>query len=151
KSVSLDAAGTATLDPGRNNVARLHLARDVNSIVNAWQVETQQRLVEVSVILAPLYQPAARDAQSSNRKQFFRSSWSAATTAATRRKYRRYGADECGDGHWTEDEDWSSVPFDFSSVFPPDDDGTPSYTVRYRAGSQTLISTDTDGNPLRAD
>jgi hypothetical protein len=36
-------------------------------------------------------------------------------------------------------------------VFPPADDGTPSYTVRYRPGSQTLISADTDGNPLRAD
>ena len=125
--------------------------RDGNSIVNAWQVETQQRLVEVSVILAPLYQPAAGDAQSSNRKQFFRSSWSAATTATTRRKYRWYGADECGDGHWTQAGSWSSTPFDFSSVFPPDDDGTPSYTVRYRPGSQTLISADTDGNPLRAD
>jgi hypothetical protein len=151
KSIYLDAAGTQTLDPSRNNVARLHLARDGNSIVNAWQVETQQRLVEVSVILAPLYQPSASDAQSSNRKQFFCSSWGAATTATTRRKYRWYGADECGDGHWTEAGAWSSTPFDFSSVFPPDDDGTPSYTVRYRPGSQTLISPDTDGNPLRAD
>jgi hypothetical protein len=150
KSVYLDAAGAQTLDPSRNNVARLHLARDGNSIVNAWQVETQQRLVEVSVILAPLYQPGASDAQSSNRKRFFRSSWSAATTATTRRKYRWYGADECGDGHWTEAGAWSSTPFDFSSVFPPDD-GTPSYTVRYRPGSQTLVSADTDGNPLRAD
>jgi hypothetical protein len=151
KSVYLDAAGAPTLDPGRNNVARLHLARDGNSIVNAWQVETDQRLVEVSVILAPLYQPSAGDAQSSNRKQFFRSSWGASTTATTRRKYRWYGADECGDGHWDQEGSWSSSPFDFSSVFPPDDDGTPSYTVRYRPGSQTLISVDSDGNPLRAD
>ena len=59
KSVYLDAAGATALDPSRNNVARLHLARDGNSIVNAWQVETDQRIVEVSVILAPLYQPGA--------------------------------------------------------------------------------------------
>ena len=151
KWVYLDAAGTPALDPTRNNVVELHLARDGNSIVNAWQVETPQRQVEVSVILAPLYQPGSSDAQSSNRKQFFRSSWSAATTATTRRKYRWYGADECGDGHWTQDGTWSAAPFDFSGVFPPDDDGTPSYTVRYRPGSRTLISPDTDGSPLGAD
>jgi hypothetical protein len=150
KSVYLDQAGAKVLDPGRNNVAHLHLARDSNSIVNAWQVETQQRQVEISVILAPLYQPAAGDAQSSNRKQFFRSSWSAATTATARRKYRWYGSDECADGHSTRSGTWSTTPFDFSPVFPPDDDGTASYTVRYRPGSQTLISPDTDGNPLTA-
>jgi hypothetical protein len=151
KWVYLDPAGTTKLDPGRNNVVQLHLARDCNSIVNAWQVETQQRQVEVSVILAPLYQPGSTDAQSANRRQFFRSSWSAATTATTRRKYRWYGADECGDGHWTQSETWGTTPFDFSAVFPPDDDGTPSYTVRYRPGSQTLISPDTDGSPLKAE
>ena len=124
KSVYLAAAGAPTLDPSQNNIALLHLARDGNSIVNAWQVETDQRLVEISVILAPLYQPSAGDAQSSARKQFFRSSWNASTTATTRRKYRWYGADECGDGHWTRGGSWSSTPFDFSSVFPPDDDGT---------------------------
>jgi hypothetical protein len=150
KWVYLDAAGTRKLDPSRNNVVQLHLARDCNSIVNAWQVETQQRQVEVSVVLAPLFQPAAGDAQSANRKQFFRSSWSATTSATTRRKYRWYGADECGDGHWTGSGTWATTPFDLSAVFPPDDDGTPSYTVRYRPGSQTLVSTDTDGNPLRA-
>ena len=53
--------------------------------------------------------PAASDAQSSNRKQFFRSSWSATTTATTRRKYRWYGADECGDGHWTQAGTWSAA------------------------------------------
>ncbi len=151
KSIYLDAAGTPTLDPSRNNIARLHLARDSNSIVNAWQVETQQRLVEVSIVLAPLYQPSIGDAQSVIRKQYFRSSWNASTPAATRRQYRWYGADECGDGHWTSSGSWSTSPCDLSTIFPPDDDGTPSYTVRYRPGSQTLISTDSDGNFLRAD
>lgn len=151
KSVYLDPAGTTTLDPARNNVAHLHLARDGNSLVNAWQVETAQRLVEVSVVLAPLYQPATTDASAVNRSQFFRSSWNATTPAAIRRKYRWYGADECGDGHWTGSGSWSTSPFDFSTVFEPNDDGTPSYTVRYRPGSQTLIATDSGGNPLRAD
>lgn len=150
KSVFLDPAGT-TLDPSRNNIAHLHLARDGNSVVNAWQVETAQRLVEVSIVLAPLYQPASTDATAANRNQFFRSSWNAATSASTRRKYRWYGADECGDGHWTTSGSWSTSPFDFSAVFQPDDDGTPSYTVRYRPGSQTLVAVDSDGKPLRAD
>jgi hypothetical protein len=108
-------------------------------------------LVEVSIVLSPLYQPATSDSLSANRSQFFRSSWNATTAATTRRKYRWYGADECGDGHWTQAGTWNTSPFDFSAVFVPDDDGTPSYTVRYRPGSQTLISTDTNDNPLRAD
>ncbi len=151
KSAYLERAGTTTLDPSRNNVAQLHLARDGNNVVNAWQVETSQRLVEISVILAPLFQPATTDAMAANRSPFFRSSWNAATAASTRRKYRWYGADECGDGHWTPSGTWSTSPFDFSDVFPPDDDGTPSYTVRYRPGSQTLIAVNSNGNPLLAD
>ena len=43
------------------------------------------------------------------------------------------------------------TPFDFSAVFPPDSDGTPSYTVRKRPGSRTLNATDADGRPLHAD
>jgi hypothetical protein len=139
------------LDITRNNITDFHVARDLNVVVNAWDVETAQRQVEVTVVLAPLFQPSAGDASASSRKNFFSSTWTAATTAETMRKYRWFGADECADGHWTQAGMWdTSTPFDFSAIFEPDDDGEPSYTVRYRPGSRTLISRDTDGNPLKA-
>lgn len=154
KSLYLQAAGAA-LDLTQTNVLDAHLACDVAAVVNAYQVETAQRRVEVSWILEPLYEPATDDAQAANRPTYWSNNLADAG-AATRRKYRWYGADECGDGHWVEGADggagaWSTSPADFSAIFPPDSDGTPSYAVRYRPGAHTLLSTDDDGYPLRAD
>jgi len=143
------ATGGSSLDPAANNVVGLHLARDCNSIVNAWLVETSQQQVEVSVVLAPLWQPTAVDDTSANRKQFFKSSWTPATTAATRRKYRWYGADELGAGHWT-GAAWEMTPCDFSTVFPNNDDGTFTFVNRYRPGSHAIISLDSNGAPLHS-
>ena len=151
KLVFLAPARTSTLDPSANNLAQIHLARDANQILNAWQVETQQRQVEVTVILAPLFEPQSGDQESSNRKQFFASSFTPTTPATTRRKYRWYGADECGDGHYNAASgQWSSTALDLSSVFPNTSANTRSYVTRYRPGSQTLIATDSEGRPLRA-
>ncbi len=152
KPLYLDVAAGQALDPALNNARDIRLSLDMNGVVNAAQVETAQRLVEVSWILAPLYRPAAADAQASSRKKY-RAGNLANQPADVRRKYRWYGADECGDGHWTYagGGSWSTLPCDFSDVFPDDDDGSPSYSVRYRPGSRTLIATDDDGRPIRAD
>ena len=66
--------------------------------------------------------------------------------------YRWWGADECGDGHWNaETETWvTDKAIDLSPAFPPDDDGKTTYVARYRPGSNTLISKDADGKPLKA-
>ena len=77
----------AELDPARCNVAALSLARDSRSIVNAITVETQQRRVEVSVVLAPGFTPAAGDETAANRSQFLRANLSTAS-GDVRRKYR---------------------------------------------------------------
>src|SRR5262249_28130858 len=72
-------------------------------------------------------------------------------SATQRRKYRWYIADECGDGHWNAvEQEWSIEALDLSPIFEPDDDGTPGYVKRYRPGSRSLISTDSDGKPLKA-
>jgi hypothetical protein len=155
KPVYLAPAGTNTLDPSKNNVAQLHLARDLNAVVNAWQVETAQRQVEITVVLAPLYQPVAGDEASSGsptsgRNPFKLANLTGADTT-TRRKYRWYGADETGDGHWNCAEDEQSFEvIDLSPVFPDRDDGTRGYVRRYRPGSRTLISRDPQGRPLKA-
>ena len=89
----------STLDPARCNVAALSLARDSRSIVNAVTVETQQRRVEVSIVLAPGFTPAAGDEAAADRGRFLRANLSTAG-GDVRRKYRYYVADEAGDGHW---------------------------------------------------
>jgi hypothetical protein len=151
KLLYLDQSGSQ-LNPSRNNVSAAHLARDCNAIVNAWKVETNQRQVEVSIILSPLYIPIGSDASAANRKGFSRSSWTVATSAATKRAYRWYGADECGDGHYDFFQGgWFTTPFNFGEVFPPDDNGNPTYTVRYRPGSHTVIAVGADGEPLKAE
>jgi hypothetical protein len=151
KLVYLDQAHNP-VDPAKSNLTQLHLARDVNSVVNAWQVETAQKQIEVSIVLAPLYQPAVGDESAANRKQWFQSNLIGAP-AAQRRMYRSYGADECGDGHWDVSNLWQTIAFDFAAakIFPDDEDGSPTYTQRYRVGAHTLATRDTDGQPLRAD
>ncbi len=151
KIVYLASARSSASGPLPNNLVQFHLARDANQIVNAWQVETQQRQVEITVVLAPMFQPQSGDQESSNRKQFFASSFSSSTPAVTRRKYRWYGADECGDGHYNATSgEWSTKALDLSPVFPATEANTKSYVTRYRPGSQTVLATDGEGRPLRA-
>jgi hypothetical protein len=158
KRLYLDRPGASLAAGSRNNVVQLHLARDANAIVNAWQVETAQRTVEVSVVLAPLYQPAATDAdasadESSGRGKYTKAALdNADATGDDRRKYRWYGADELGEGHWDGDaSEWrEGSPFDFSEVFPPDDDGDETYCFRYRPGLGGLIATDSRKVALKA-
>ena len=152
KQVFLQPQG-GNLGQAPNNVASFHLARDTNSIVNQWSIESPLRQVEVSFILAPLYVPIVSDTQTANRALYVRSSWTSDTTTQTRRAYRWYGIDETAAGHWDPDIDEfdTETPFDFSKIFPPDSNGKPTYVVRYRPGQATLISTDDDGIPLKAD
>jgi len=154
KLLYLPPAGS-DIDPSTANVTALHLARDCNSIVNAWQVETSQRRVEASFILAPLFQISAGDGAAAGmaRNKFWSSTWTSATTAATKRAYRWYGVDELGEGYWDLfDGNWvTGDPFDFSPVFADDDDGNKTYTNRYRPGQRHLISLDNDGHPLKAE
>jgi len=153
KLLYLPPAGSP-LDPSTANVTQLHLARDCNSIANAWQVETSQRRVEASFILAPLFQIIAGDGAAAGKKRnaFWRSTWTSSTTAATRRAYRWYGVDELGEGFTAPNGTWTTGhAFDFSTVLPPDDEGNQTYTNRYRPGQRTIISLDSDGHPLKAD
>jgi hypothetical protein len=154
KPLYLAAGGATTLDPAANNTTSMHLARDCNSIVNSWDVETELQQYEVDIILAPLFQPASGDASAANVIKW-QSNNLANATDNSRRMYRWWGADECGDGH----AEWGSgsynwvtgSPIDFSPIFPPDEDtGKPTYVRRYRPGSNTLIAKDASGKPLKA-
>ena len=68
----LDDYGS-TIDPAKDEVAGLALARDVNCVVNAFSVETPLQQWEVSIVLAPGFTPAAGDEAASSRSQFLKS------------------------------------------------------------------------------
>lgn len=156
KQVYLDQPGAFLAQGSVNNVVQLHLARDTSGVVNASRVETGQRQVELTVTLAPLFTPDAADATPGNSpltgiNQFDQANLLNAT-AATRRKYRWYGADECGDGYydmfagqWVADK-----PIDLTPVFPNDQNGARTYVKRYRPGTHTLLARDSAGKPLKA-
>jgi hypothetical protein len=143
--------GEEPADPTLNNAAALHLARDCNSIVNAWGIETALQQFEVTVYLSPGFQPVDGDQNAPTVDNFLTTNLTG-TTADQARRYRWYIADECGDGHWNSLEtEWNlTEPIDFSPIFPANDDGTPSYVERYRPGARTLIARDPQGKPLKA-
>ena len=140
----------AGLNPARCNVASLHLRRDSRSIVNAVTVETAQRRVEASFVLAPGFTPSPGDESAVQRVRFLRSNLAAAD-GEDRRKYRYYVADEAGDGHWAATtSSWAESSLDLGDLFPDDEQGNPTYVRRLRAGSAFLVSRDSQDRPLRA-
>lgn len=150
KPLLLAADGASSLDLGSNNTTAIHLARDCNELVNQFTVETVLQQAEVSLLLVPLFEPSSADA--ANRAPFCKKNLTGATND-NRRMYRWYGVDECGDGHWNvEEQTWvtGEAGFNFTPIFPADDNGNATWTERYRPGSRTLISKDVNGKPLKA-
>ena len=78
KLLYLDALGATSLNLSANNTTALHLARDCNALVNQWSVETAPKQIEITVYLAPGFQPSAGDA--ANPKPFFSSNLTDATS-----------------------------------------------------------------------
>lgn len=106
------------LDPDLCNVSSFTAVNDFHSLANEFSIETRPNRYEVSVILAPGFQPTASDAVAANQRQFLHSNLDSATVGI-RQKYRYYIADELGEGHWLQNsEAMDDTPFDFSSVFP---------------------------------
>lgn len=147
KVVWLDEAGSA-IDPARNSIEQLHLARDVNQVVNAFHVATNVRRAELSVVLAPAFTPTAGEEGVAQRKRFFKSNLASAS-AEDKRKYRWYVADEAGDGHWDGTSWTTEAPLDLSKAFP-DVEGARGYVRRRRPGSHQLLSRDSLGRPRQS-
>ena len=146
------AANGAVLNLAQNNATALHLARDCNAVVNQWAMESALQTVEITVYLAPLFQPAAGDQDPANVVKWDKANLTNATSTQ-RRMYRWYGADECGDGHWnSQTATWvTGTACDFGPAFQDPFLGAPlSYVQRYRPGTHTIISKDSAGKPLKA-
>ena len=125
KLLYLAADGTDSLNLSANNTTALHLARDLNELVNQWTVETALRAGRNHGISGPGFQPSLERCHGC--RSWFLSSNLTNATAHQRRMYRWYIADECSDGHWNVDRRdlVTDTPIDFSPIFPPNDDGTP--------------------------
>ena len=126
------------------NVATMHAAFDYQAVANSFYIETAPQRYEVSVILAPAYQPQSGDGTAANRVQFRKSALDASNaTATTRAKYRFYIADECGDGHWSlAKSQWLTTPIDFSSVFQlpnGNPNNLPTYVQALSAGQEHTL------------
>ena len=108
KPVDLDEPGRP-LDPARNTAESFGLARDLNAVVNAFELDVPPRRVEASFVLAPGFTPASGDGDVGTRKTFLGSAIAAAgVSAETRNKYRLYVADEDGSGHWRPAGGWTT-------------------------------------------
>jgi hypothetical protein len=152
KLLWLDRTGS-WIDPTRNNVEGAHLARDLNSVVNVFVIESHPIRYECTFILAPGFTPDKSDATSAGVKRYFSANLANAT-AETKRKYRWYVADEAGDGHWSYIQKmWvtgTASSLDLSPVFPDDDDGNRTYVRRLRAPAHELLTLDEAKRPRRA-
>lgn len=149
KNLALDQYGSV-IDPGLNDATSISLARDVNSVVNAFSIETPVKRWEVSIVLAPGFTPDAADAVGSARNAF-KSEAIGDANVTVARKYRWYVGDECGDGHWNGTEFTGNASgLDLTPIFPDDDNKHPTFVKRYRPGSHKLITLDEKGQPRKA-
>lgn len=152
------------LDPSGCNVSSFSAVQDLNGLVNQWEIETEPIRYEVSVLLAPGFEPTNGDevASTSTRQKFLLSNLDNAT-GAEREKYRLWIANEAGqDGYWSienqafrKPKDALNDPIDFTDVFKPHDSqekdaDDPNYVERYRPGANRLLSLDPSGKPYRA-
>lgn len=151
KLVYLASQGQSTLDLSANNATAFHVARDCNEIINSFAVETDVKQIEITVELAPAFTPVAGDEAAGTIEQYYSANLTGAS-AAQRRAYRWYVADECGDGYYDVLDGMfvTDSPINLTSIFPDDVLGNKQYVNRYRPGSNKLISKDINGKPLKA-
>ena len=149
KSLYAAAQSNQSINPTQNNLSHHRLARDSNSIVNEWSVETALKQVEATFYLVPIFVPLAGDV--ADPSPYFTSNLTNASKDQ-RDTYRRYGVDELGEGFWNQQTSTYTTGegCDFSPIFPADNIGNPGFTKRSRPGQRTLISTDLNGQPLKA-
>jgi hypothetical protein len=143
QSLLLQKPGRA-LDPGLTNVGALSLARDGAQVVNAFRVDSAPVLYEASVVLAPLFDPDPADAASEEARNGF--------TDPRNTKYRLWGFDECGEGHWNfvTSARVTHEPGDLDPILKGKDDRERRYAIRRRPARRQLVTKDSAGKPLAA-
>lgn len=146
KKVYLQEAG-GLYDAGETNVGRVSLARDTNDLANQFLIDSKPVAYEASFVLAPLFDVAAGDALLLS--NFVESESTPAPADAD--KYRVWGVDECGEGHWSfVDGSEHETPFDFGKILnDPDSPDERAFVYRRRPGLAKLVTEDDQGRPLK--
>lgn len=94
KPVFLQPEGYA-VDPRLTNVEAIGLQRDTQQIVNAWSVDAAPTRYEAAFLLRPLFTIAEADGDVDNLHK-----WKMGDPDFEPDKYRKFGLDECGEGHF---------------------------------------------------
>lgn len=134
KPVFLQPEGYA-VDPRFTNVEAIGLQRDTQQVVNAWSVDMAPTRYEAAFYLRPLFEVDAADAEPGNLHQ-----WRVGDPSFDPDKYRKFGVDECGEGHWT----WSdpdvttTTDGDFEYDYPATDPQGPNKAVAGRPAPHWL-------------
>lgn len=147
-----------TLDLARTNATRITFQQDNGQLVNDVVVRTALTRREVSVVLAPLFEIDPADAMPENSKKFKREQGQEFTLEGNSKKYRVFGADETGDGHW----DWidtdsfvTDVPPDLDILYSDDPeylpDQPPSHARQRRPAVQRTLFYEDGGEPVEAE
>jgi hypothetical protein len=142
------------IDPGASNLGSAQFAHDTSDIVNMVSVSTSPVRYEASFVLAPLFEPSAADTGSTDAKAQFNTKHPGYKNV--RNKYRLFGFDEAGEGHWTSTDgfiNWTKAT-DIASLdglFGTGKDGYKLYAQRRRPPFNLLWTKDVLGEYLRAE
>lgn len=132
-------------DAVKSNAGNVRLAYDYNGIINSYNCQSKLAEYEVSVILAPLFTVSAGDAST---LEAFKTS--SPTFETNRNKYRLFGLDEIGAGHWDFGSNaWVTTAPDLGAIFNGATD-TRQWVARARPAKGVLFSKDAQGRPRKA-
>jgi hypothetical protein len=150
KTVWLQTGGYA--DYTQSNIASVHLTRDINSVVNVWDVEGAPRRYEASFVLHQGF--PATEADTSRLLAFDKSN--TPETETDNYLYRLFILDESGEGHYVGgggfiagEDTLSTTAADLSGIFGEDEEGIRQYARRRRIPLGQLITKDSESQPLR--
>jgi hypothetical protein len=144
KSIYLDQRG-ADFDAAKNNVGAGEFERDLSGVVNTVIAEGALIRHEASLVLQCLFPSSTADAASSAALQSFRTTDPAFATGDNFDKFRLYGFDETGEGHYAPGSTTKlTTVASLDALF-----GEDKYARRRRVPIGELFKTDTNGKPLR--
>lgn len=149
-------------DPGASNLGGASFGHDMTNIANVISVDTSPVRNEIGVILAPMWKIEGNDVADAKAGKFNKKH---PDFAKNSNKYRLFGADECGEGHYTmesegpdatkkytiSDISWNEDIFDFHDLFGDDEIGDPNWIVRRRPAFASLWTKGEDKQYLKAE
>lgn len=155
KEFGLQPAEPGTLyDLAQTNVSKVTFQDDMTQIVNEVVVRSETTKRETSVVLAPLFTIDPADATTPEKYRKEEGASFAATGDSL--KYRSFGADETGEGHWDFDTDAfvadiPSLDGVFRDAGLADDPDDPTFVRRRRPAAQSTLFYEVGHRPINCE